>query len=229
MRSSLARPDYRSYGRTAQQARPRKLLTGPATDPQLTWMAKLLTMRVVEPAKLKVLTKCVATDSTGAFTRAVPIPGDDAHDQAERASRMIDWLKPLPVPQDAPSPDPFPDVPAAHYAVEFAGEVRTVRVDRPERGQYAGRTFVRAIVSGHSSDNVPGRELRPILEAILRTGVLGCAENYARVTSRCCVCNYELDEESREYGIGPDCGGRGRDQTKRGARFFAAIAKFVEV
>lgn len=99
-----------------------------------------------------------------------------------------------------------PQVDAGHYAIPSTGENDLVfyRVDRPTKGTYAGRTFVKMIVGGHPDRNVRRSAVAGILERIAADP--DAAARYGRELGRCCRCNRHLtDETSRSAGIGPEC------------------------
>lgn len=108
---------------------------------------------------------------------------------------------------------PFPDVPAGHYATKSLtgnNDYDFWRVDRPEQGQWAGRTFVKRVIGGKPDSPVRGRTLFAALEAILAEGVDVCGTRYGTELGQCRKCNRHLtDETSRALGIGPDCRSQG--------------------
>lgn len=135
------------------------------------------------------------------------------------ASRVITWLKTLPVQGSASKPtsspaqpataQPLPDVPEGHYAVASRtgnNDLDFFRVDRPTEGRWTGRTFVKRVIGGKPDHPVRGAETRLALEAIVAAGVEASAVLYGQEIGRCYRCNRHLtDETSRALGIGPDC------------------------
>lgn len=109
----------------------------------------------------------------------------------------------------APAPESV-DVPAGHYAIDTtAGASNSVafyRVDRPETGQWAGRTFVKRMVGGKPDERVPYAQAAGILQRIKDAGIEEAGLRYGREIGRCCACNRVLtNDESRALGIGPEC------------------------
>jgi Family of unknown function (DUF6011) len=106
----------------------------------------------------------------------------------------------------AASPVTLADVPAGHYAIRSTGANDLVfyRVDRPTKGNYAGRTFVKMIVGGKPDQNVRRDHVAGILERIAADPDAGT--RYGQELGQCCQCNRTLtDETSRRLGIGPEC------------------------
>lgn len=104
------------------------------------------------------------------------------------------------------TPAPAADVPAGHYAIPSTGDndLAFYRVDRPAKGAYAGRTFVKLVVGGHPDRNVPRSHVAGILARIAADPDAG--PRYGQTIGRCCRCNRHLtDETSRAAGIGPEC------------------------
>jgi hypothetical protein len=105
--------------------------------------------------------------------------------------------------------DQLPDVPAGHYAVNSLtgnNDLDFFRVDRPEEGQWAGRTFVKRIVGGHPARPVRGTTMRQALDAIGAAGFDAARTLFGTELGRCWKCNKTLtDDLSRAVGIGPEC------------------------
>jgi hypothetical protein len=125
-----------------------------------------------------------------------------------------------PAPAASPEPatgkrgrKPFPNVPAGHYATKSLtgnNDLDFWRVDRPEQGQWAGRTFVKRVIGGKPNAPVRGRTMFAALEAILEAGVDVAGTLYGTELGQCRKCNRHLtDETSRALGIGPDCRSQG--------------------
>ena len=144
--------------------------------------------------------------------RALEHPADCA---TREASRIIEALLALPRkrdaqarPQisDAPDARQVPDVPAGRYAL--ADPTRFYQVDRPERGRYAGWTFL-AELSGENHRPIKLREAPAeffaALEAIAADPV-AAARRYGHLKRHCGYCKQALtDPFSRFYGVGPVC------------------------
>lgn len=128
---------------------------------------------------------------------------------AEQASRIITKLLSLPrrgetTETTTTTAAPAVDVPAGRYAIEIGGKVGFFRVDRPEDGKWAGRTFVKEQASEEFYP-VRGPRRNEVLTAIAadpRAAMI----RYGHELGRCGNCGRTLtDEISREMGIGPDC------------------------
>lgn len=105
--------------------------------------------------------------------------------------------------------DRYTEIPVGHYAtLSLTGhnDFDFWRVDRPEQGTYAGRTFVKRIVGGKPDLNVSRTTKFAALDAILDEGIENTARRYGHELGRCSRCNRRLtDQLSREYGMGPEC------------------------
>jgi hypothetical protein len=103
----------------------------------------------------------------------------------------------------------FSQIPRGHYATKSLtgnNDYDFWRVDRPEQGTYAGRTFVKRIVGGKPDLNVSKSTRIQALGAILREGIDETGTRYGQELGQCRACNRRLtDETSRALGIGPEC------------------------
>jgi hypothetical protein len=112
-----------------------------------------------------------------------------------------------------PANDRYAQIPVGHYATKSLtgnNDLDFWRVDRPEQGTYAGRTFVKRIVGGKPDLNVSRDTKFAALEAILEIGVEVSAILYGQQLGRCSRCNRHLtDEVSRQFGKGPECRSKG--------------------
>jgi hypothetical protein len=103
----------------------------------------------------------------------------------------------------------YSTIPRGHYATKsFTGnnDFDFWRVDRPEQGAYAGRTFVKRIVGGKPDLNVSRLMKITVLEAILAEGVEVTGFRYGQEIGNCRHCNRHLtDELSRSLSAGPEC------------------------
>lgn len=110
--------------------------------------------------------------------------------------------------------DRYAVIPTGHYATKSLtghNDLDFWRVDRPEQGTYAGRTFVKRIVGGKPDMNVSRETKFKALEAILEIGPEIAAIIYGQQLGRCSRCNRHLtDETSRRLGKGPECRSKGR-------------------
>jgi hypothetical protein len=106
----------------------------------------------------------------------------------------------------------LPDVPAGRYAIPSGGDNDLVflKVDRPTKGDHAGRLFLRLVVGDHADTNVPRAQVRGYLEAILAAGPDEAMARYGQELGSCGRCGRHLtDEDSRAAGLGPTCRARG--------------------
>jgi hypothetical protein len=118
-------------------------------------------------------------------------------------------ISPTPAPRKIPPNDRYDAIPVGHYATKSRSgrnDLDFWRVDRPEQGTYAGRTFVKRIVGGKPDLNVSRDQKFAALEAILTEGIKETAQRYGQELGRCSRCNRHLtDAVSREFGKGPEC------------------------
>jgi hypothetical protein len=103
----------------------------------------------------------------------------------------------------------FSQIPRGHYATKSLtghNDFDFWRVDRPEQGTYAGRTFVKRIVGGKPDLNVSKSTRIAALAAILREGIEETGFRYGQKLGKCRHCNRHLtDELSRSLSAGPEC------------------------
>lgn len=153
----------------------------------------------------------------------VRTPGDGTRMTYETADKTITWLnrqvsKPATVVRPAqPQPQPrrqltSPDVAEGYYATPSRtgnNDYDFWRVDRPASGRWAGRTFVKRVIGGHSDTPVRGREMWDAFRTIDVMGQDASAKKYADEIGNCSRCNRHLtDELSRSRGKGPECWSR---------------------
>lgn len=103
--------------------------------------------------------------------------------------------------------DKAPQVPAGCYVLN--GTI--YKIDRPERGRWAGYTFVESLdAQGRVTEKVRNALVRDVILAkILDAGPKECARSYGRQTGTCGMCGRELtNPESIARGTGPICDGR---------------------
>ena len=105
-------------------------------------------------------------------------------------------------------------VPAGRYGIPGGDTRLKVQIDRPERGNWAGWTFIRDAAEygqGRRYGKIrPGSEIYvgDIMTemAAIAADPLAAAKRYGELTSRCCICNRKLEDEgSVAAGIGPVC------------------------
>lgn len=112
---------------------------------------------------------------------------------------------------------PAADVPAGRYAYTGTeGHTVFVKIDRPERGRWAGYTFGSFLLGGGAGGELVegarvGREqMAGVLARITEQGITESGIRFGQETGVCCRCGRGLtNEESREAGIGPECAKKG--------------------
>jgi len=126
-----------------------------------------------------------------------------------KASEVISFLVALPNKADVEAGrEPISHaVPAGRYAIRLTeGIVKFYRVDRPDSGRWAGRTFVKVQASDELYLVRNPAEAKLVLAAIERAGVKESSLLYGQELGHCGVCGRTLtDDSSRERGIGPVC------------------------
>jgi hypothetical protein len=104
----------------------------------------------------------------------------------------------------------LPNIKSVHYAIRNPdGEFRFYRVDKPQSGRWAGKTFIKVQASDeyHRLSSGPVEQLRIINEILVDPRK--AAEDYGHEIGSCAICNRTLtDPESIERGIGPICAGK---------------------
>lgn len=103
-------------------------------------------------------------------------------------------------------------VKAGFYAIPTqegaVNDLAFYRVDVPERGKWAGYTFVKMIVGGQDPIRVPKAQATGILARIAADPDAG--PRYGWEIGKCCRCNRLLtNDRSRTLGIGPECEKKG--------------------
>lgn len=133
------------------------------------------------------------------------------------ATKLIDWLLDQPGPAKAeraaaPSQGDVPSaevVPAGRYAIETedgaTNGLAFYKVDRPTEGKWAGRVFVKLMVSDEEQ-RMSWAATKSILAKIAQVGAAEASARYGHEIGECGVCGRTLtNDESRERGIGPIC------------------------
>jgi hypothetical protein len=126
-----------------------------------------------------------------------------------RYARAPQTIRPAsPVERLKAAADKLPAVPHAHYAVQDDDAVwRFYKVDKPESGTWAGRTFVSRQLS-EDYVTLPFSQSLAVLDEIARDPK-AALEAYGHELGQCGVCNRTLtNPESIEAGIGPICAAR---------------------
>lgn len=136
------------------------------------------------------------------------------------ASKLIDYLSTLPLkPRTSTkttSGDPalgyVPSaevVPAGRYAIDtYDGAhngVAFYKIDRPTEGKWAGRVFVKLMISD-DEQRIPFAAAKGVLRRIAEVGAEAASARYGHEIGECGMCGRTLtNDESRARGIGPVC------------------------
>ena len=109
------------------------------------------------------------------------------------------------------------DFPAGYYAtpsITGNNDLDFWRIDRPAKGKWAGRTFVKRVVGGGAGDEMQTFQLenmqqRLACQSIVDTGIDESQALFADNLDRCVDCGRALtDEISRAEKRGPTCRSR---------------------
>lgn len=100
-------------------------------------------------------------------------------------------------------------VPAGRYAIETedgaTNALAFYKVDRPTEGKWAGRVFVKLMVSD-DEQRLSYATQRAVLAKIAEVGAIQASARYGHEIGECGVCGRTLtNDESRARGIGPVC------------------------
>lgn len=99
----------------------------------------------------------------------------------------------------------LPDVREGRYAVEHEGVLKFYRVDKPQDGKWAGRTFV-SVQASDDFHPIKSWESKVEILKLIAADPQEALLRYGREIGRCGHCGRTLtNEESRQYGIGPIC------------------------
>lgn len=139
----------------------------------------------------------------------VPVrPHDDPSHGRDVAQAMADVSQASP---EIPRLASFTDIPAGYYAVPSRtgnNDLDFFWVDRPDKGNWEGHTFVKRVIGGQPDARIQAMQARIALLAIRNHGHEAAALLYATQIGRCSKCNRHLtDETSRAIGKGPTCRG----------------------
>lgn len=172
--------------------REHELRPEPATEKQMSFLNRLLEERGLP----------------------VVIPGEiDKRTASDRITALVNGPKPtgnVRVAVDAPTGRAAfgADIPAGYYATarEHGNDLDFWLVQKPQEGQWAGRTFIKRILGGHEPTRITFNVQLDAARAIRRDGFEKAAKMFAEKLGRCYRCGRTLtDETSRSLGIGPDC------------------------
>jgi hypothetical protein len=165
----------------------------PATENQISYMRALIAKRVLSDVHTEWVDRHIEEGMT-----------------KTRASEIIEHLCKLPLKVEVThQQDQQLIVLNGHYAIrtpeDTINPIKFYTVKSPTGGRWAGYCFVER----HSSDErLPIRskaQKREVLEAI-RADALAATKLYGQEVGCCGRCGRQLTtEESRQFGIGPDC------------------------
>jgi hypothetical protein len=169
----------------------------PASDKQQAFILSLLGQKDLSKSdKLAGATPAELEAAIAGIQTSIPTLSKKA------ASAWIERLLAMPNLPTAARAD-GPDVPSGHYAIR-TDVVRFYKVDRPEKGRWAGFTFL-SIQASDELHPVKGEKKHDILAAIAEDPK-AASLLYGLELGVCGVCCRTLtDETSRAAGIGPVC------------------------
>lgn len=174
--------------------------------------AKVATAQPASEKQVAFLTSLLAERDHG-WEAAKVLEGLKASKAA--ASETIAKLLDMPKVAGVPTGPQWPNVPEGHYAVASAtgnNDLDFFRVDRPTKGKWEGRTFVKRIIGGHPEFGVAKGQVKEVLDRIVAAGIDESRTLYGQEIGQCWKCNRSLtDELSRQLGIGPVCRAGGID------------------
>lgn len=128
-----------------------------------------------------------------------------------KASEWINKLKRLPYApkEDEEAAGVWTEVPAGRYAIENAeGVLRFYVVDRPDRGRWAGYTFL-SVMASDELHPIKDHSAKYVILQQIEADPMAALTRYGREIGVCGVCGRTLtNEDSRAAGIGPVCAGR---------------------
>lgn len=117
------------------------------------------------------------------------------------ASSLISALKDMPRPA-GDMIKPTRTIKAGRYSVDIDGQTRHIKVSTPQRGRWAGYTFLTDLADETAIRGVA----KEIVLEHLTTDPTAHLTRYGRETGTCGHCARELtDPESIARGIGPIC------------------------
>jgi hypothetical protein len=103
-------------------------------------------------------------------------------------------------------------IPEGYYAVASItgnNDFDFFRIDRPDKGKWAGYTFVKRVIGGHPDVNVSKVEARKAIAAIRQAGIDESGELYGEKMKACYKCNTSLTKHaSTVLKVGRTCAGR---------------------
>lgn len=129
-----------------------------------------------------------------------------------QASTFIEYALTFPEKARTPEVESNESIPAGHYALpsrqlswNLTNDIAFFKVDRPERGKWAGYTFVTMQVSGEYI-RLNRRQQDEVKDNLRVYGFQEASRLYGTELGQCGVCHRELtNDTSREAGIGPKC------------------------
>jgi len=198
-------------------------ITKPASPKQLKWLRDLLTQHDYSgfPADWRdycdyirrafELCEGEGYEPTSLNTWLVA----DGRDEVSRAAfdTLLPRLQAAPKKTGASQDDsPMPnetEVPAGRYAIPTEdgaiNELAFYQVDRPTEGKWAGKVFVKLLLSDNLH-RLPFATQKAVLRKIATVGAAEASAAYGHEFGHCGVCGRGLTkDDSRARGIGPKC------------------------
>jgi hypothetical protein len=185
----------------------------PATESQLNYLRSLMQRKAV----LLGLAYGEATTKLEAWLPTLSKSGASVHiDKAKTELAGLEEERNVQLAKDAVvtartamAPVGIDAVPAGRYAIETTegatNALAFYKVDRPETGKWAGRVFVKLMVSDEEQ-RLSQKQGYAILGKIAAVGAAEASARYGHEIGECGICGRTLtNDESRERGIGPVC------------------------
>lgn len=153
-----------------------------------------------------------------------PLPPGTKMHKSIASAKIAELLALPPAEVKTPATVDYANVPEGHYAVpgRDGRDLDFYRVDRPEKGRWAGRVFLKMVVGGKPDSSVRERSRVAEVLAAIAKDPERAAWLYGVEIGQCNKCNRHLtDKVSRDHGRGPDC------RAKYGAGFFGRQTQAV--
>ena len=198
-----------------------------ASDSQISWLHRLVEGKDIPAEHLASVDRLLKL--LRVHEEDVRNPGDGTRMLFSVASQTIDWLKGFEwksregsAGKPAGKRPEHPGVPEGRYATRCRtgrNDLDFWQVDKPEEGNWAGRTFVSRLIGGQGEQRIRWDEQQAALDAIFAAGPDESARVFAQEFGECRYCHRPLsDRVSRFNGRGPDCAKmRGLTQAKPSA------------
>jgi hypothetical protein len=136
-----------------------------------------------------------------------PLPPNTAMERSIASARIAELLLVQPEVK-TPATVGYANIHAGHYAIpgREGRELDFYRVDRPDKGKWAGHIFVKMVVGGKPDLKIRDRNRIAEVLAEISADPDRAAWEYGQAIGQCDICNIHLtDEVSRRFSRGPDC------------------------